>query len=122
MCNVNHNVCPPLMPNKSTNTIINSLGEVICDSGNIGKTPVFHFIFKCLFIWLDWVLVAAHRIFVVSHRIFCCDTETLWLWHANLVVAHGRLSFSTTSGILLPRRRVEPYPPIPCTERQILNN
>ena len=31
---------------------MNSLGEVTCDSGNIGKTPVLHFIFKCLFVYL----------------------------------------------------------------------
>ena len=31
----------------------------------------------CLFIWLCQVLVAAHGIFIVSFRIFLCDTRTL---------------------------------------------
>ena len=113
MCNVNHNVCLPLMLNTSTNTIINSLGEVTCDSVILEKhLSYILFVNVCLFIWLHWVFVAAHRIFTVSRSIFHCDTQTLWLWYANLVVVHG-LSCSTTSGVLVPRQGVEPHPQSP---------
>ena len=38
---------------------------------NVLPTPVLY-----LFMWLCWVLVAAHRIFIVSCRIFGCGAWT----------------------------------------------
>ena len=49
---------------------------------------------------LPQISVMAHRIFVVSRRIFCCSAWTdAWLWCLGSVVAH-RLSCSKTCGIL----------------------
>ena len=74
------------MLNTSTNTIINSLGEVTCDSGNIGKTPVLHFICRCLFVCLFGCIGSSLRhtesslchaaSFTVTHRLSGCGMQT----------------------------------------------
>ena len=46
-----------------------------------------------IFIWLKWVLVAAHRVFIVSHRTFHCGADSPF-------VAHGLSSCSVWTWLL----------------------
>ena len=52
-----------------------------------------------LCIWLHWVLVSAHRIFVGVHELFSCCSWTPEC--AGTVVAGLQLSFSAACGTLV---------------------
>ena len=77
------------------------------DQWNRTSSPQLNLFFY-LFIWLHWVLVVAHRIFVASCRVSHCGLQTLaarvgsrargyqWLWYLDsLVVARGLWSASS---------------------------
>ena len=64
-----------------------------------------HQFFFLLFIWLHWVLVVAHRIFVHHEGLFCCMA-----W-ASLLHSMWDLSFATRE-----------WTCVPCITRWILNH
>ena len=65
---------------------------------------LYRFLLCCLFIWLCWVFVAAHMIFIVSCKIFHYIIWTLQLWHEG---AGARVCNSYGVQALVALRHVE---------------